>query len=185
MRRAITLLAVAVAGSALTATASTSASVGWKRFVSKRYAYSIRYPSAWTARPATTSAINGVPDVHESSLDGFTLHRGLHTELDVRVGSQRVPSGTTLEDWTATEAQAIDRDYGCVPKDREDLTVGGEPAKLLTYRPCPPAEGLDFLFIAAVHGDRGFQLYWLSRVGHERRDRALFLRFVKTFRFRR
>jgi hypothetical protein len=165
----------------------TAFAASWGHFVSKRYAYSIQYPRSWKVKRAKTDVTSGVPEYFDSSLDGFSRPRGPRTGpigLNVRIGAQPVPSGTTIDDWATTEANAIEHDYGCNADASNDLTVAGEHAKLLTYRACPSGEAYYFLFIAVVHGDRGFQIYWLGRRGHRAQDHALFLRFVKTFRFR-
>ena len=180
--RAAFAVLVAIAAAVLTGAAFATP---WKLFVSKRYGYSMRYPSSWRAARAKTN-INvhgGVPTVDSPSLDAFTLRA---KDFNVRVAAQPVAAGTTLDDWTGAEARSIKDGYGCAVDSREELTVGGEDGTLLMYHSCPGWENLYFLFIAVVHGDRGYQIYWLSphRVNREQPERALFLRFVKTFQFR-
>src|SRR5919201_3344628 len=163
----------------------TAFAAPWRQYISKRFDYSMRYPPGWIVRPATRTPTNGVPSYYESSMDRYTLPPGKRTGtvgLHVNVSSQRVKHGTPTRVWIGADENSIADNFGCVPDARGAVTVGGAPARLLTYRACPSGENYYFLVIGLVHQNRGYRIYWLGRRGHEAQDRALFLQFVKTFR---
>ena len=92
----------------------------------------------------------------------------------------QLPAGTTLETWERTNLQAIAHQFSChVPKQKA-IRLDGTPAIELVY--APSCYG-NFDTIEAVHGGRGYDVYWLGPVATRSQDQARFHADIKAFRF--
>jgi hypothetical protein len=169
---------------ALSANAVGGATAKWKKFTSTRYGYSVAHPPGWTTIKATTSTLIG----------GFPLEIGPEVDkllscadscpkgIDIVFYARKLPAGKTLSAFAAAEAAALQAQPGSRLKSPAKGTLAGEPATVLTCSRCLANYLIEY---AVVHHGHGFDVYLLAPPGHESRDRATFLRILKTFRFTR
>ena len=180
------LLAAAVFLAALStvAFAGGGSTAGWKRFTSTRYSYSVNYPPGWTTVRATTSVLTGSfpleigPEVDKLLSCGDSCPKG----IDVVVYARKLAAGKTLAGFAADEAAALQATSRSALKSRARGTLDGESAILLTCSRCLNNYLIEY---AVVHRGHGFDVYLLAPPGHEARDRATFLRILRTFHFTR
>jgi len=188
MRSPIRCLLLAGAASALLTVLSTVAlagggsTAGWKRFISTRYGYSVKYPPGWTTARATTSVLTGNfpleigPEVDKLLSCGDACPKG----IDVVVYARKLLAGTTLGAFAADEAAALQETSRSALRLRTKATLASEPAIVLTCTRCLDNYLVEY---AVVHHGHGFDVYLLAPPGHEARDRATFLHILTTFRF--
>lgn len=158
-------------------------------FNSPAYGYRIVLPTGWTAVAAERRLDDGAPPVTGGPVTDIFAERATRRirQLSVPavvVGAQRVAPGTSLADWTARVIGIVSTFKGCAqPVNREDLTVGGVPAVLLTYPNCPAGSGLYHLWVALVHDGLAYQIVWFNHPGREVEDRALLQRMLASAAF--
>jgi hypothetical protein len=95
-----------------------------------------------------------------------------------------VTSSVSLEMWTNKLAAAMDAGSSCHgAPDRETLTVGGEPARMLIYDRTDCSHDHHVFVVGALHGERGFDILWLARRGESDARRADFESVLDGFEF--
>ncbi len=158
------------------------------KFSSAAYEYSIDYPSNWKSRSADRQIL-----LHEypyapngqsgSAVDLFSATALGDTDPVLVVAAPIVDSGMTLGAWVAL-IEKLQTDDSCPPPEAsEDIQVGGEPGRLLTWN-CP-----FFVFWAAVvHGNRAYHVIWIDQLALgspalQAADKALFERVLASLTF--
>jgi hypothetical protein len=140
-----------------------------RSFTSELGGYSIRYPSGWSAREATTP---GKPDRLSAATAGASLPA-------VTVTSEDLPAGTDAGRW------------GVIVNSRPELScqhqawyrrrsIGGEPAIVSRYLGC---NGADEQWATVVHQGRGYTVRWRGKPGRINADGPLFDALLKTLVF--
>jgi hypothetical protein len=175
-RLALALTAVAIAvlvgcGSDPDGTRATEA------FTSPTYGYTIEHPTSWSAIPAEHQLDANAPPLTRGGGTDIIGRRANRTVSKMQlpavvIGAQAVTRGTTVDAWKAAVVEIVRSQKGCArPRSTERLTIGGDAAMLLDYPDCPKSSGLYHLWIAVVHGGRGYQIVWFNEAGSETRDR--------------
>lgn len=171
IRKTLTLLvAIALVGAAAGEAASS------KRFVSKRYGYSLTLTTAWSVAQPTQPWSGGTPlpntvDTYSGPVFGRYL----------LAAALRVAADTTLAGFTADVLETIPGNCG-KPQSNVAAKLGGEVARLFTHR-C--SHGPRLIYVTAVHRDTGYVFVSYSSVGNDRGDRIVFYRALKSWRFSR
>jgi hypothetical protein len=157
-------------------------------FSSAAYAYSIDYPSNWKSRSTDRQILlNEYPYAPSgqsaSAVDLFSATADGDTDPVLIVAAPVVDSGMTLVTWVA-RIEKLQTDDSCPPPEAsEDIQVGGEPGRLLTWN-CPY-----FLFWAGVvHGNHAYHVVWLDQLdlGNptlQAADKVLFEKILATLTF--
>ena len=176
-RLALAPLVALAFGSALAAIALGGVT---QTYVSARYHYSLPVPAGLKLTPAKADQIYGLfPSAPSPEVDFFGAGPA-NDSRGIAVASVQLPTGTTLETWERTNLQAIAHQFSChVPKQKA-ITLDGTPAIELVY--APSCYG-NFDTIEAVHGGRGYDVYWLGPVATRSQDQARFHADLKAFRF--
>ncbi len=158
-------------------------------FRSRTYGYSIDHPAGWTVVAAERELDNGQPPLTGPPVTDVIAQHANRKVRDMElpalvVGAQAVPAGTSIDDWTARVIETVALQKHCVrPDTTERLRLGSESAVLLSYPDCPSGSGLYHLWIAVLHGDRGFHIVWFNHEGHLAQDRALLDRMLSSISF--
>jgi hypothetical protein len=146
-------------------------------FRSAVYGYSVPRADGWTVVEATRRLEEGEPPATGSGATDI-LGRGASTDVSamtppaVIIGGQPVAPETTVDAWADAVVGIVTFMKGCRrPDAQERVTVGGEPAVLLTYDECPPGSGLVHRWIAVVHEGVGFHVVWFDETGRGEADR--------------
>src|SRR3954454_10207608 len=168
--RTILVLVALVAALAPAADANSS-----KRFVSKRYSYSVALTAGWTSSPASTSWRGGPPfqdppevDLYEGS-DGRSL----------AVAARSVPRAT-LRQWSMMYVGAAVPSFCTKPHGYRATTLGGVSALAFTAR----CEIHDINVELAVRGGRGYAMALASpSADSQAADGAVFETARRSFRF--
>jgi hypothetical protein len=157
-------------------------------FSSAAYGYSIDYPSNWKSRSSNRQIL-----VHEypyapsgqsgSAVDLFSATATGDTDPVLVVAAPIVDSGMTLVAWVAV-IEKLQIDDSCPPPEAsEDVQVGGEPGRLLTWN-CP----FFVYWVAVEHGTRAYHVIWIDQkaLGSpaiQATDKALFEKILATLTF--
>src|SRR5213592_2296810 len=125
MRMILMLLALAAT---LAATADATSS---KRFVSKRYSYSVVLPAAWTSTPASTGWQGGPPFQDPPQVDLYDAADG----RSFAVAARKLPaSTTTLRQWATAYVGTAVPSFCKKSRGYRATTLGGLPALAFTGR---------------------------------------------------
>ena len=146
-------------------------------FTSSRYGYSLSLPAPWAlASPATaTWDGSGSPGFDAPEVDLFSAP-------SVVAWAVAAPTRLTLADYALQASAEAAAGHGCPPKPDSDepITVGGQPARLLTSH-C----GILVLSAITIHNGSAVIFGFQSPFGHpntDAADRALFLTFLDAIR---
>lgn len=174
LKRTLTLLAAAalVAAAANEGTAGDAASS--KRFVSKRYGYSLTLTTAWDVYEPKQRWNGGTPFP-----DTVDTYSGAVIRRALLAAARRLSAGTTLDDFTA---QVIGKTPGNCGQPEANLAtkLGGEPARRFTHH-C--SGGWYLINVTAVHRGRGYVFISSSRAGNDRVDIVVFNRAARSWQF--
>ena len=140
------------------------------------------YPANWDVTEIDGEWASGVALVPRNVPGTDIFTECCDTFARVVVGSQLLAETTTLDDWTAANAQLLSEQFSACggPETTEETTLGGEMAKLLTIH-C--TDGYFLLRVSTLHDGRGYLAAWRSSTGNEASDRATLEDFVSTFAF--
>ena len=158
-------------------------------FRSPVYGYEMAVPIGWSTLPANHELEPGEAPLLGPLGTDVVAARAARTVQEMTlpaivVGAQPVDAGTDLEEWADEVADIVAGFKGCAdPASTDDITVGDEPAILLTYPDCPEGLGLDHRWVALVEGDRGFQFVWFDESGGGAADRSQFEQILSTVSF--
>jgi hypothetical protein len=159
-------------------------------FASSIYGYSIGYPSGWEVKAATYRiARTAFPEVRSPEIDYFSetapdsLGRPA-LSLAIGVAGPAVEGGTTLDQWVADVEQLQENELACGPPNTsEDIQLGDEPGRLMTWKSCPAY----ILWAAVVHGTNAFHIWLVDALATDpvvqAKDRALFGSVLASFAF--
>jgi hypothetical protein len=134
--------------------ASTSAA---SSFTSSFYGYAVDLPGGWLPESAT--------EVWSGELGDFGSDAPASDRFQVANGETiwAVSAATTktvdqmMED--ALDWDAVDHDCDPVPDSDEQVTIGGEPARL-TAKNCPVTSETVIATAALIHGETGYYFYF-------------------------
>ncbi len=188
------LLALVAGGAAIVASAAGASSTtfvsyaahhrlqsrGTQSYVSTRYHYSLPVPAGLRLTAAKADQIYGLfPAAPSPEVDFFGTGRSDNAR-GIAVASVQLPAGTTLESWKRTNLQAIAHQFSCNAPKQKAIKLDGTPAIELVY--AASCYGT-FDTIEAVHGGRGYDVYWLGPIANRAQDLARFHADIKAFRF--
>ena len=141
-------------------------------FISHLYHYSMRVPAGFHAHAATIPVAPGFfPTMPGPGTDEF-----IQGKNSIGAASQPVGPQMSLSSWTKSRIAVIRKYYGCdKPKKTHTTTLGGVRAVELVY---PYCEGEYVDSIEAVHGGRGYDVYWFGAA-----ETGTLLRDLASFRF--
>lgn len=167
-------LSLLVAASLFVVAASEAANA--KRFVSKRYGYSLTLTTAWTVYQPKQPWSGGTPFP-----DTVDTYSGPVAGRSLLAAARRLPAGRSLDDFTADVIKKTPGNCGR-PESNVATRLGGKPARLFTHH-C--SRGWYLINVTALHRGWGYVFISASTAGHDRGDRAVFHRALKPWRFAR
>jgi hypothetical protein len=156
-------------------------------FRSAKYQYTIGYPKNWNAStsPGTLSSL-AYPYDFTAGVDYFSATAPTVSDPGLIIaGPTDIPVGTTLDSWITTIQQLQATSVSCPFADAtQDLAIGGQPGRLLTWNSCPAY----LLWAGVVRGARAYHVILIDRyaVGNpalEASDKTLFLKILASLRF--
>jgi hypothetical protein len=163
---------------------------GWtaNRFTSKRYGYSIRYPSGWTAlaaaspmpQDALASDTSDTVDKLSPDARGDAGPMVLIAASEIPDGTTLGPEGTTLGYWSGQVRSRVERSGACSDGGGFSASVAGEPAIVTIY---PYCNGRQQQWAAFVHDGKGYQVSWWGQPRRQDADQPLFHKILKTLQF--
>jgi hypothetical protein len=169
--RTILVLVAVVAALAAAAEATSS-----KRFVSKRYSYSIVLPAGWTSSPASTGWHGGPPFQDPPEVDLYEAADG----RSLAIAARSVPQTTSLRQWAKVYTGAAVPSFCTKSRGYRTTTLGGSPALVFTGR----CEIHDINVEVTVRRGRGYVFALASpRAESEAADGAVFEAARRSFRF--
>jgi hypothetical protein len=141
-------------------------------FVSHLYHYSVRVPPGFHAHAATIPIAPGFfPTMPGPGTDEF-----IQGKNSIGAASQPIGAQVSLSSWTKSRIAVIRKSYGCEkPKETHAVRIAGVRALELVY---PDCQGEYTDSIEAVHGGRGYDVYWFGAA-----EPGTLLRDLASFRF--
>ena len=160
------------------------------RFKSSLYDYSIGLRDGWSTVSAKRALEPGDPPLTANHVTDI-LGRHASTRVSqmdppgVIVAAQRLPSDLSEgRAWTDTVVGVVASQKGCErPAERIAIRVDGERAAMLVYPDCPHGSGLHHLWVAVVHGSRGYHVVWFNEADDARTDQEAFRALLADFSF--
>jgi hypothetical protein len=138
----------------------------WLAYRSKRFHYSIKYPPEWVVTPGTTKLADMFDDyVHY-----------------VYVSRDTVSTSVSLSLTQTAETNYMKSHFKARLLSTKSLTVGGWPARLLSFNAVRDGRKLYVQDLFLGKGQVGYFLIWWSDQGHPAIDKNLFKRIYTTFR---
>jgi hypothetical protein len=173
LRRMRTILVlVALVATLAPAAAATSS----KRFVSKRYSYSIVLPADWMSSPASTSWQGGPPFQDPPEVDLYEASDG----RSLAIAARSVPRTTTLRQWATVYVGAAVPSFCTKSHGYRATTLGGVSALAFTGR----CEIHDINVELTVRHGRGYAFALASpRADSQAADGAVFEAARRSFHF--
>jgi len=156
----VVLSAVACGATSGRASQTTSAPPAGKKYISKRYGYSIVLRGKYLWIPAKQQWDGRFPFGDTGMVD---LIAGYYIDHKFAVAAMPVSAGTTLAGWEAF-VSGVQKQVCGGHRDFRASTLGGEPAREFV-NDCPgPAPGTTWRVttLAALHNGRGYLLNYLS-----------------------
>lgn len=146
----------------------------WETYTSYRFGYSIDHPAEWVATPATADWAFGGLHPEGNNLDRFGL---TPTGTRVLVSSTPISAEQTSADRIA-ELDAIN--VVCRLSDRHEIALDGATARQEDFF----CFGVDYgIEVVVANESRHFQIDLFSKTPLGETDRAIFQRFLDSFRF--
>jgi hypothetical protein len=153
---------------------------------SPRHGYAIAYPSNWKyhSAPGTIDATT-YPYDFSGGVDYFSATSPTVSDPGLIAAGPTVPAGTTLTSWITTIENMQATTLACpAPDATEDVTIGGDPGRLLTWNDCPEY----LLWAGVVHGSHAYEVLlidqWaVANPALQATDKALFLRILTSITF--
>lgn len=164
------------AGPSATPSAVPSATPGV--FTSDRYGYFVSLPASWVAGPQAVTTWDGIgsPSHEGTYVDQFHDPTGVAWAV-------AAPTMLTLAEYATHTSEAAAAEHECPrkPERNEPISVGGEPARLLTMH-C----GILVLIALTIHNGSAVTFAFqdpFAYLNADASDRAEFLRFLGGIRF--
>jgi hypothetical protein len=153
---------------------------------SPRHGYTIAYPSNWKyhSAPGTIDATT-YPYDFSGGVDYFSATSPTVSDPGLIAAGPTVPAGTTLTSWITTIENMQATTVACpAPDATEDVTIGGDPGRLLTWNDCPEY----LLWAGVVHGSHAYEVLLIDQWAAanpalQATDKALFLRILTSITF--
>jgi hypothetical protein len=186
VRFAVALLAVVAsatvcgAASSRASQASSAPSAG-KRYISKRYGYSIAPKGSYLWTPAKQNWDGRFPYADTGQAD---LIAGWYIDDKFLVSAMPVSAGTTLSEWEAFVKGVQDRYCGRL-RDFRPSSLGGEPAQeFVNTCTATNTSSWRVITLAALHNGRGYLLEYVSPTPFsDASDRRTYEAGRRAFRF--
>lgn len=130
------------------------------------YGYTVERPVEWQVRSATTRLGElGAPWIDSEAIDYIAATRA-SVPPGIIIGGADLQPGRLLDEWTDDVVVAT-----CgAPTTREETTIDGDPARVLTYARC---NGYFHVWATVIHDGLGLHVVLITPGGTEREDRAL------------
>lgn len=169
-------VAATAALAALLFTGAAAAAAG-KTFRSERHGYALVLPAGWsvTEPPGRWS---GTPYPGSAGVDTYS---GPVPGRMLLASSRPVTARMTLQKWAAGVIRNTPPACGR-PETNVAARLGGEPARRFTNH-C--SDGYYLINVVALHRGRGYVFISASAAENDRRDRIVFGRALRTWRFTR
>ena len=166
------------------AAAAASTPPAARTFTSRHYGYTEALPAGWSSAVQATQQWDGTgsPGDQDSVVDLFQGPGG------IEAWALAAPTKQSLAAYARTTIRASAAAHPCpaTPQTNQGITIGGEPARLLTMQ-CPPGSG--FLVELAVTIHNGTAHVFASQnptgSGSHSADRAAFRRFLAGIQLQR
>jgi len=171
---------------ALSAATAVGARGDGGRFTSTRYGYSLTVPAGWVVHPsAAPRPVNSpyFPLGDDPAADRFNSQGSDFGTIAVT--ATRVRPGLSLNAWSGGTPKRLLISLGCKPKAPTSGKVDGEPAAIFIVPPSCGHTGYASIDYAFAHGGYGYDVQMVSLPAYQARDRAIFERLLKSFRFTR
>jgi hypothetical protein len=138
-------------------------------------------PEGWSTVAATQLLAPGDPPLTANHVTDIFGRRSTTrvSQMDppgVIVAAQSLlGDASDVRRWADTVVGVVASQEQCEqPAERVPVVVDGEPADMLVYPDCPRGSGLDHLWVAVVHGGRGYHIVWFNEVDDARSDQVAF-----------
>lgn len=142
---------------------------------SRHYRYAEALPAGWRLSGQATQQWNGTgsPGDHDIQSDLFLGPGG------VEAWAYAAPTRENLAAYTRTVIRASNAVHGCpaVTQSSQATTVGGAPARLLTFQ-CPVGSGFLVELVVTVHDGTAFVFGSQNPSGTKASDRAAFRQWL-------
>lgn len=146
---------------------SSPTPVPWKKYVSTRYKYSMKYPPTWVLTKGTSK--------YDDQYDDFTTHF-------VYVYRDTTSSGTfSLSKTIASTDRYIKSHWKAKRLTSKSIKLDGYPGRVLTYNGTENGRKVYIQEIILVKGRVAYFLSMFSDRGADVADRALFKKLYSTF----
>ena len=185
-RIAVALLAVVASATVCGAASSrasqaSSAPPAGKRYISKRYGYSIAPKGSYLWTPAKQNWDGRFPYADTGQVD---LIAGWYRDDKFLVSAMPVSAGTTLSEWEAFVKGVQDRYCGRLRNFRPS-SLGGEPAQeFVNTCTATNTSSWRVITLAVVHNGRGYLLNFLSEPNsNAAAERRIYDAGRRSFRF--
>ena len=161
------------------ATASTPPAA--RTFTSRQYGYTGALPADWSSGTQATQPWNGqgAPGDEDSVVDLFSGPGG------VEAWAMAAPTKQSLTAYTTATTRAAAAAHPCpaTPQTDQAITIGGEPARLLTME-CPPGSGFQVEIATTIHHGTAYVFTSQNPTGsgNPSADRAAFRTFLAAIR---
>lgn len=99
------------------------------------------------------------------------------------IGTRTEPTSLSLDGVSAQVLASIKSQAGVDPEQTEAITVGGSPARLMTYHFVSQGVTVHQLTSICVRNGRAYEISYANVAGTESADRALFLTVLGSFTF--
>lgn len=159
-------------------------------FVSYRYGYSITLPTGWDGNKALEDLKPGqIPGPQDESVDRYEPgpgckegQCGTDSAATVTLFVGAAPTEAGLDEYSRTFPKELAQRFPPCgkPTSRENSTVDGEPAVLMSWS-C--SDGYFVMNLLSIHAGMGFIIGWVGTEGTEKQQRETFEAALSTFAF--
>jgi hypothetical protein len=166
------------------APAAASTTSAARTFTSRHYGYTGALPAGWSSNVQATQQWNGLgaPGDQDSVVDLFSGPGG------VEAWAMAAPTKENLAAYTAAATRAAAAAHPCpaTPQTDQAITIGAEPARLLTMQ-CPPGSGFLVEIATAIHDRTGYVFTSQNPTGsgNHSADRGAFRAFLAAIQLQR
>ncbi len=164
--------------------AAASTSPATRIFTSRQYGYTGALPAGWSSGTQATQHWNGqgAPGDEDSVVDLFS------GPASVEAWATAAPTKQTLTAYTTATTKAAAAAHPCpaTPQTDQAITIGAEPARLLTMQ-CPPGSGFQVEIATTIHNGTAYVFTSQNPTGsgNPSADRAAFRTFLAGIQLQR
>jgi hypothetical protein len=160
-----------------TSPAAASTSPATRTFTSRQYGYTGALPAGWSSGTQATRQWNGqgAPGDEDNVVDLFSGPGGVEAWATAALTKQSLTAYTAA----TTRAAAAAHPCPATPQTDQAITIGGEPARLLTMQ-CPPGSGFLVEIATTIHHGTAYVFTSQNPTGsgNPSADRAAFRTFL-------